>query len=80
MSFTLPVTLSSEGITSKLFFFPSEVSNKVKISTQPYITLCVQFLDRENNDKKNTQLNVVCHLWEWLAFNFSTQYHPLITH
>ena len=54
MSFTLPVTLSSEGITSKLFFFPSEVSNKVKISTQPYITLCVQFLDSENNDKNNT--------------------------
>ena len=54
MSFTLPVTLSSEGITSKLFFFPSEASNKVKISTQPYITLCVQFLDTENNDKNNT--------------------------
>ena len=54
MSFTLPVTLSSEGIKSKLFFFPSEVSNKVKISTQLYIALCVQFLDTENNDKNNT--------------------------
>ena len=26
----------------------------VKISAQPNTTLCVQFLDRENNDKSNT--------------------------
>ena len=25
-----------------------------KISAQPHTTLCIQFLDRENNDKKNT--------------------------
>ena len=25
-----------------------------KISTQPHMTLCIQFLDRENNDKSNT--------------------------
>ena len=25
-----------------------------KISTQPHPTLCIQFLDRENNDKNNT--------------------------
>ena len=25
-----------------------------KISTRPHITLCIQFLDRENNDKSNT--------------------------
>ena len=25
-----------------------------KISAQPHITLCIQFLDRENNDKNNT--------------------------
>ena len=24
----------------------------VKISAQPHTTLCIQFLDRENNDKK----------------------------
>ena len=26
----------------------------VKISAQPHTTLCIQFLDRENNDKNNT--------------------------
>ena len=25
-----------------------------KISAQPHTTLCIQFLDRENNDKNNT--------------------------
>ena len=25
-----------------------------KISSQPHTTLCIQFLDRENNDKNNT--------------------------
>ena len=25
-----------------------------KISAQPYTTLCIQFLNRENNDKNNT--------------------------
>ena len=25
-----------------------------KISTRPHMTLCIQFLDRENNDKSNT--------------------------
>ena len=24
-----------------------------KVSAQPHTTLCIQFLDRENNDKKN---------------------------
>ena len=27
-----------------------------KISAQPHTTLCIQFLDRENNDKNNTDL------------------------
>ena len=27
-----------------------------KISAQPHTTLCIQFLDRENNDKNNTLL------------------------
>ena len=27
---------------------------KGKISAQPHTTLCIQFLDRENNDKNNT--------------------------
>ena len=26
-----------------------------KISTQPHTTLCIQFLDRQNNDKNNTR-------------------------
>ena len=26
----------------------------VKISAQPHTTLCIQLLDRENNDKNNT--------------------------
>ena len=30
------------------------VENKGKISVQPHITLCIQFLNRENNDKNNT--------------------------
>ena len=25
-----------------------------KVSAQPHTTLCIQFLDRENNDKNNT--------------------------
>ena len=29
-------------------------SNCGKISAQPHTTLCIQFLDRENNDKNNT--------------------------
>ena len=28
--------------------------NNGKISAQPHTTLCIQFLDRENNDKNNT--------------------------
>ena len=30
------------------------VKLKGKISAQPHTTLCIQFLDRENNDKNNT--------------------------
>ena len=26
-----------------------------KISAQPHTTLCIQFLDKENNDKNNTK-------------------------
>ena len=29
-------------------------SNMGKISAQPHPTLCIQFLNRENNDKNNT--------------------------
>ena len=29
-------------------------SNFGKISVQPHTTLCIQFLNRENNDKNNT--------------------------
>ena len=30
------------------------VRNPGKISAQPHPTLCIQFLNRENNDKNNT--------------------------
>ena len=30
----------------------SKINIEVKISAQPHTTLCIQFLDRENNDKK----------------------------
>ena len=30
------------------------ISIEGKISAQPHTTLCIQFLDRENNDKNNT--------------------------
>ena len=34
------------------FFFKGEISTVTgKISAQPHTTLCIQFLDRENNDK-----------------------------
>ena len=32
----------------------SPVNHFGKISAQPHPTLCIQFLDRENNDKNNT--------------------------
>ena len=34
-------------------FSKSLISNLGKISAQPHTTLCIQFLDRENNDKNN---------------------------
>ena len=34
----------------------SVVKEKGKISAQPHPTLCIQFLDRENNNKNNTLL------------------------
>ena len=37
---------------SPIFFFKGEISTVTgKISAQPHTTLCIQFLDRENNDK-----------------------------
>ena len=33
---------------------PCSVSREGKISAQPHPTLCIHFLDRENNDKNNT--------------------------
>ena len=30
------------------------IINKGKTSAQPHTTLCIQFQDRENNDKKHT--------------------------
>ena len=30
------------------------MANLVKISSQPHTTLCIQFLDREKNEKNNT--------------------------
>ena len=38
-----------------------------KISAQPHPTLCIQFLDRENNDKNNTLLlgKQICFTIVW---------------
>ena len=42
-------------IILECIFFISTVKKKKngKISAQPHSTLCIQFLDRENNDKNN---------------------------
>ena len=42
----------SKGLTSCRRQFP-EGYDFGKISAQPHTTLCIQFLDRENNDKNN---------------------------
>ena len=40
-----------------------------KISAHPHPTLCVQFLNRENNDKNNTQILCVRRsFWRFLPF------------
>ena len=38
-----------------------------KISSQPHTTLCIQFLERENNDKNNTLPlgKQICFTIEW---------------
>ena len=38
-----------------------------KISAQPHTTLCIQFLERENNDKNNTLPlgKQICFTIEW---------------
>ena len=37
---------------SPIFFFKGEISTVTgKISAQPHTTLCIQFLDKESNDK-----------------------------
>ena len=41
----------------KIFFLSCSLelgTKEGKISAQPHTTLCIQFLDRENNDKNNT--------------------------
>ena len=41
-------------ISGKCEFLLELPRNKIgKISAQPHTTLCIQFLDRENNDKNN---------------------------
>ena len=35
-------------------FYSVRVTGRGKTSAQPHTTLCIQFLDRENNDKNNT--------------------------
>ena len=38
----------------RVFFYKySKKKKNGKISAQPHTTLCIQFLDRENNDKNN---------------------------
>ena len=43
------------------------VSSFGKISAQPHTTLCIHFLDRENNDKNNTLLlgKQICFTIAW---------------
>ena len=43
------------------------MANLVKISSQPHTTLCIQFLDRENNDKNNTSPlgKQICYTIVW---------------
>ena len=44
-----------------IIFFPSTLLIQTKIfCTAPYTTLCIQFLDRVNNDKNNTLLFTLC--------------------
>ena len=41
---------------------------RVKISAQPHTSLCIQFLDRENNEKKKNTLpfgKQICFTIEW---------------
>ena len=48
----------SPSVTVKIFIEkPLGIAHKQrfgKMSTQPYLALCIQFLDRKNNDKNNT--------------------------
>ena len=37
-----------------MFFKFKSVVRFGKVSAQPHTTLCIQFLDKENNDKSNT--------------------------
>ena len=43
-----------------------------KISAQPHTTLCIQFLDRENNDKNNTLPSgkQICFTIVWGCFTY----------
>ena len=50
-----------EKIPSKTFSTKTSTQKLLgKISVQPHPTLCIQFLDRENNDKNNTLLFTLC--------------------
>ena len=56
-----------------------------KISAQPHTTLCIQFLDRENNDKSNTLplVKQICFTLVWgsveILPNIHTKYPCVLT-
>ena len=57
----IPLLFDSNRQLSTIGFFCPSLKKKIciissfgKISTQPHPTLCIQFLNRENNDKNNT--------------------------
>ena len=52
-----------------------------KISAQPHPTLCIQFLDRENNDKNNTLPwgKQICFTIVWGCAEILPHYHLSFT-
>ena len=45
---------SESAIYKIVLYFVGPLKNFGKISAQPHTTSCIQFLNRENNDKNNT--------------------------
>ena len=52
-------------------------NNLGEISTQPHTTLCIQFLDRENNNKNN-RLPLGKQICFTIVWDFRKSYHGLL--